>query len=105
DNIKSELDDLSEQIEAMSSSTLTTTSYSNQLASFEQDRLASLETELSSVKALLEAQVAAEPAAEAVLSASGLVSGDYPWAIGLVALAGLALGIVLTRIGGKERPK
>lgn len=105
DNIQTELNDLSEQVQAMNSGTMTTTSYSNQVASFEADRLAALESELSSVKTLLEGQAAADVASTPAINAAGLLASNSNWAFGLVALAGLLLGIVLTRLGSDRRAK
>ena len=104
DNIQTELKDLADQVEALSNgNTSTTPSFSNQTASLKADRLQALETDLSAVKTLLEAQSAPETVIAPQIAVSSMLAGNSNWAIGLVALAGLVLGIVLTRLGSERR--
>lgn len=104
DNIKTELDSLSDQIQALTNGdTATMPGFSNQAAGFEVDRLAALETDLAAVKNLLQAQSAPEAAVAPQVTASGLLASASNLTLGLVALAGLALGIVLTRLRVDKR--
>ncbi|MCB0062440.1 MAG: hypothetical protein KDE19_10000, partial [Caldilineaceae bacterium] len=103
DNIQTELNDLSERLDTMSSSAITTTGYSNQVAGFAPDRLAALESDLAAVKTLLEAQSAPQASVAPQVNVAGFLAGNSQWAFGLVALAGLVLGVVLTRLGLERR--
>ncbi len=100
DNIQTKLDDLSKQLETMTNGNTSTTPKivpPNQNAIYEENRLTALEADLSTVKALLQTQEA--PATEmATVTLSGLLSGNSNLGLGLMALAGLVLGIVLTRL-------
>ncbi|MEZ4864370.1 MAG: sialidase family protein [Caldilineaceae bacterium] len=106
-NIQDNLKQLHEQIDQLSSSTVpTTTSASNQVASYTDDRIQHLESELADIKGLLrQEQSATQPPAVAApaIAAAGLLGGAPNWMLGLVALAGLVLGIVLTQLRQNQR--
>jgi len=96
DNIKTELDNLNEQIQALNGGSAT--SRLNQQASFEADRLAALESDLATVKGLLQAQAAPAPAVAEPVTIAGFLAGNANAMWGLMALAGLVLGIVFSRL-------
>ncbi|MCB0188090.1 MAG: IPT/TIG domain-containing protein, partial [Caldilineaceae bacterium] len=96
DNIKTELDNLNEQIQALNAGNAT--SRLNQQASFEADRLAALESDLATVKGLLQAQAAPVSAVAEPVTIAGFLAGNANAMWGLMALAGLVLGIVFSRL-------
>ncbi len=98
DNIQTELNSLNEQIQSLNGGDTTSTStLGNQRASLESERLAVLESELATMKTLLTEQEQTAATAPTV-AAAGLLPGNGGWALGLVALAGLIVGIAFSRL-------
>jgi hypothetical protein len=105
DNIQTKLDDLNKQFETLNNGGSATGPRFNapqQPATFEADRVAALEADLAAVKGLLQAQSAPPVIVAPTVTRAGLL-GDNNLALGLMALAGLLLGIVLTRLRFERR--
>lgn len=100
DNIQTKLDHIGKQIETLTNGNTSTTpalAPPDQNAIYEESHFTTLKANLSTVKALLQTQEA--PATEmATVTLSGLLSGNSNLGLGFMALAGLVLGIVLTRL-------
>lgn len=99
DNVQTELDALNEQIDALNNPGASTAPNGdlNQQATYQRDRLAAVEAELSTIKGLLQQQT--QPALSAPpVTATGLLAANPELALGLVGLAGLILGIVFTQL-------
>ena len=106
DNVKSELDQLNEQIDALGTPGASTgvDGLPNQQANYSTERLAAVESELSAIKGLLQNQTSAVPAVAAPpVTATGFLATNSELTLGLVGLAGLLLGIVFTQLRQPQR--
>jgi hypothetical protein len=101
DNIQTSLQALDKQLDQLST-TVTNTSglqgATNQLASFQPNELARLTAQVQRLQEEMKGKQAIAASAEETMVASGLWAGNSSLLLGLVGLAGLTLGIVLTQV-------
>jgi hypothetical protein len=105
DNIQTTLQALDEQITNLSAAAPTTptntSAVPSQLASYQPDQVAQLQSEVTELKQLVQTLQPANAAAPVV--ASGVAAGSWPW--GLAAAGGLVLGAAFTYLSVSHRRK